>query len=97
MMTTSAVAAARSTAACISAAVSRPIRVEASSVDELRAQIERDGGYPGPLEHLDILFEAVVEGGFGVVDPTLGQVLGREPTRFAHFALENSEAWRDES
>jgi uncharacterized protein YbjT (DUF2867 family) len=58
----------------------RPIRRKVLSDDEFRAKIAATGAPPQAAEFGVSFYRAARNGEFNVVDPTLGRLLGREPT-----------------
>ncbi|MBW2370415.1 MAG: SDR family oxidoreductase [Deltaproteobacteria bacterium] len=62
--------------------------------DELREKIEKKGGYPGPIEFLGIMFQAMRDNEFAQIDPTLPELLGRAPLTFEQFAEDHKINWK---
>jgi len=78
----------------ISKAASRPIEYVEISDDDLRKTVIEKGGYPGPIEFVDVIFKFFRTGDFAHVDPTLYRLLGRNPISFEQFAMDHVNFWQ---
>jgi uncharacterized protein YbjT (DUF2867 family) len=76
----------------LGAALGRDLRLEALSDDEARAQMTGQM----PVEYVDAFFDFYVEGSLdeSQVQPTVQQVLGREPRTFEQWAAAHADAFR---
>jgi uncharacterized protein YbjT (DUF2867 family) len=76
----------------LGAALGRELRLEALSDDEARAQMSAQM----PSEYVDAFFDFYVEGSLdeSQVQPTVREVLGREPRTFEQWAAANADAFR---
>jgi (4-alkanoyl-5-oxo-2,5-dihydrofuran-3-yl)methyl phosphate reductase len=80
--------------AAIGRAIGRPLRYEAMSEDEARAQ-QVAWGTPAPLVDARLsIFKAIREGRLAAVTDTVERVLGRRPIAFERWAEENAAAFR---
>jgi uncharacterized protein YbjT (DUF2867 family) len=78
--------------AILGAALRRDLRLEALSDDEARTQMSAQM----PSEYVDAFFEFYVDGSLdeSQVQPTVGEVLGREPRTFEQWAAAHADAFR---
>jgi uncharacterized protein YbjT (DUF2867 family) len=76
----------------LGAALGRELRLEALSDDEARAQMSAQM----PSEYVDAFFDFYVEGSLdeSQVQPTVCEVLGREPRTFEQWAAAHADAFR---
>jgi uncharacterized protein YbjT (DUF2867 family) len=76
----------------LGAALGRDLRLEALSDDEARAQMSAQM----PTEYVDAFFDFYVEGSLdeSQVQPTVREVLGREPRTFEQWAAAHADAFR---
>jgi uncharacterized protein YbjT (DUF2867 family) len=76
----------------LGAALGRELRLEALSDDEARAQMSAQM----PSEYVDAFFDFYVEGSLdeSQVQPTVREVLGREPRTFEQWAAAHADAFR---
>ena len=81
-------------AAAIAKATGRDIRYVDSSLEELRQLVAEVGGWPGPIEFLDLMFKTVRSGAVEAVYPTVRGVTGRDPITFAQFAHDHAAIWQ---
>lgn len=81
----------------ISKTASRTIEYVEISDDELREKALAKGGYPGPIEFIDIVFQFFRSGDFAHVDPTLSRIVDRDPISFEQFAQDHAEFFKRNS
>jgi uncharacterized protein YbjT (DUF2867 family) len=76
----------------LGAALGRDLRLEALSADEARTQMSAQM----PSEYVDAFFDFYVEGSLdeSQVQPTVREVLGREPRTFEQWAAAHADAFR---
>jgi uncharacterized protein YbjT (DUF2867 family) len=76
----------------LGAALGRDLRLEALSDEEARAQMTAEM----PVEYVDAFFDFYVDGSLdeSQVQPTVREVLGREPRTFAQWAAAHADAFR---
>jgi uncharacterized protein YbjT (DUF2867 family) len=76
----------------LGAALGRDLRLEALSDDEARAQMTAQM----PVEYVDAFFDFYVDGALdeSQVQPTVADVLGREPRTFEQWAAAHADAFR---
>jgi uncharacterized protein YbjT (DUF2867 family) len=76
----------------LGAALGRELRLEALSDDEARAQMSAQM----PIEYVDAFFDFYVDGSLDEsrVQPTVREVLGREPRTFEQWAAAHADAFR---
>lgn len=76
----------------LGAALGRELRLEALSDDEARTQMSAEM----PVEYVDAFFEFYVEGALdeSQVQPTVREILGREPRTFEQWAAAHADAFR---
>jgi uncharacterized protein YbjT (DUF2867 family) len=76
----------------LGAVLGRDLRLEALSDDEARAQMTAQM----PVEYVDAFFDFYVDGTLdeSQVQPTVQQVLGREPRTFEQWAAAHADAFR---
>jgi uncharacterized protein YbjT (DUF2867 family) len=79
-------------AAILGAALGRDLRLEPLSDDEARTQMSAQM----PIEYVDAFFDFYVAGSLDEsrVQPTVREVLGREPRTFAQWAAAHADAFR---
>jgi uncharacterized protein YbjT (DUF2867 family) len=76
----------------LGAALGRDLRLEALPDDEARTQMSAEM----PIEYVDAFFEFYVEGALdeSQVQPTVREILGREPRTFEQWAAAHADAFR---
>jgi uncharacterized protein YbjT (DUF2867 family) len=76
----------------LGAALGRDLRLEAPSNEEARAQMTAEM----PVEYVDAFFDFYVDGSLdeSQVQPTVREVLGREPRTFEQWAAAHADAFR---
>jgi uncharacterized protein YbjT (DUF2867 family) len=76
----------------LGAALGRDLRLQALSNDEARAQMTAEM----PVEYVDAFFDFYVDGSLdeSQVQPTVREVLGREPRTFEQWAAAHADAFR---
>ena len=76
----------------LGAALGRDLRLEALSDDEARAQMTAQM----PVEYVDAFFDFYVDGSLdeSQVQPTVQEVLGRDPSSFEQWAAAHADAFR---
>jgi uncharacterized protein YbjT (DUF2867 family) len=79
----------------ISKVTGRTIHYCESSIDDLQKVISEVGGYPGPLDQMERMFYTVREGWVATIDPSVREVLGREPITFEQFVRDNATVWQE--
>jgi uncharacterized protein YbjT (DUF2867 family) len=75
----------------LGAALGRELRLETQSDDEARAQMSAQM----PIEYVDAFFDFYVDGSLDEsrVQPTVQEVLGREPRTFEQWAADHADAF----
>lgn len=81
-------------AATIAQAAGRSIRYVDTPLDDLRQLVAEMGGWPGPIEFLDLMFQTVRSGAAEPVYPTVREVAGRDPITFAQFSRDYAAVWQ---
>jgi uncharacterized protein YbjT (DUF2867 family) len=84
----------REAADIVSEAAGRPIVYQDPSPEDVRSLLSGYGWDSEDVDHILGLFDDVRAGQAAAVTPTLGQLLGREPTTFEQFARDHAHIWR---
>jgi uncharacterized protein YbjT (DUF2867 family) len=72
----------------------RAILYQSPTEQQVRSLLSFHSWQADDMDHILGLFEDVRMGKAAAVSPTLGTLLGREPTTFEQFARDHAEAWK---